>query len=54
MNEEEVIKEELTIGRLIDIALGVIQASTSNLDLNLDSILNVDDQSSLIVKLSEA
>jgi hypothetical protein len=35
-------------------ALGVIEASPSNLDLNVDPILDVDDQPTPIVKFSNA
>jgi hypothetical protein len=37
---------------LVDVALEVVEASPSNLDLNIDPIPNVDDQPPPIVKLS--
>jgi hypothetical protein len=39
---------------LVDIALEVVEASIPNLDLNIDFIPNVDDQSPPIVNLTDA
>jgi hypothetical protein len=41
---EDLIEEELTNINLVDMALEVVEASSSNLDLNVDPIPNVDDQ----------
>jgi hypothetical protein len=51
MDGEDLIEEELTNIELVDMALEVVEASTSNLDLNVDPIPNVDDQPPPIVKL---
>jgi hypothetical protein len=45
MDGEDLIEEELTNTELVDIALEVVEASLPNLDLNVDFIPNVDDQS---------
>jgi hypothetical protein len=50
---EDLIEEELTNINLVDMALEVVEASSSNLDLNVDPIPNVDDQPPPIVKLSD-
>ena len=44
----------MTIGELVDTTLRAIWASTFSWDLNLDLILDVDDQLSPIVKVSDA
>ena len=44
MDGEDLIEEELTNNELVDMALRVVEASPSNLDLNVDPILDVDDQ----------
>jgi hypothetical protein len=54
MDGEDLIEEELTNTELVDMALEVVGASPSNLDLNVDSIPNVDDQPPPIVKLTDA
>jgi hypothetical protein len=51
MDGEELIEKELTNIDLVDMALEVVEASPSNLDLNVDPIPNVDDQPPPIVKL---
>jgi hypothetical protein len=52
MDGEDFIEEELINIKLIDMALEVVEASPSNLDLNVDPIPNVDDQPLPIVKLT--
>jgi hypothetical protein len=52
MDEEDLIEEELINIELVYVALEVVEASPSNLDLNVDPIPNVDDQSPPIVKLT--
>jgi hypothetical protein len=54
MDGEDLIKEELTNTELIDMALEVVEASLSNLDLNVDPIPNIHDQPPPIVKLTDA
>jgi hypothetical protein len=54
MNGEDLIEEELSNIELVDMALEVVEASPSNLDLNVDPIPNVDDQPPTIVKLTDA
>jgi hypothetical protein len=54
MDAEDLVEEELTNTELIDMALEVVEASPSNLDLNVDPIPNVDDQPPPIVKLTDA
>ena len=54
MNRKDLIEDELINTKLIDMALEVVKALPSNLDLNVDPILNVDDQPPLIVKLTNA
>jgi hypothetical protein len=44
MNGKDLIEEELSKTELVDMALEVVKASPSNLDLNVDPITNVDDQ----------
>jgi hypothetical protein len=44
MDGEDLIEEELTNIELVYMALEVVEASPSNLDLNVDPIPNVDDQ----------
>jgi hypothetical protein len=51
MDGEDFIEEELTNTELVDMALEVVEALLSNLDLNVDPISNVDDQPPPIVKL---
>jgi hypothetical protein len=51
MDGKDLIGEELTNTKLVDVALEIIEASPSNLDLNVDSILNGDNQPPPIVKL---
>jgi hypothetical protein len=51
INGENLIEKELTNTELVDMALEVVEASPSNLDLNVDPIPNVDDQFPPIVKL---
>jgi hypothetical protein len=53
MDGEDLIEEELNNTELIDMALEVVEASPSNLDLNVDPIPNVDDQPPPIVKLTD-
>jgi hypothetical protein len=53
MDGEDLIEEELTNIEVIDMILGVVEVSPSNLDLNVDPILDVDDQPPSIVKLSD-
>jgi hypothetical protein len=52
MDGEDLIEEELTNTELVDMALEVVEASPSNLDLNVDPIPNFDDQPPPIVKLT--
>ena len=52
MDGKDLIEEELTYIELVNMVLEVVEASPSNLDLNVDPILN-DDQSPPIVKLSD-
>jgi hypothetical protein len=40
---EDLIEKELNNIELVDMALEVVEASPSNLDLNVDPIRNVDD-----------
>jgi hypothetical protein len=54
MDGEDFIEEELTNTELVDMALEVVEALLSNLDLNVDPISNVDDQPPPIVKLTDA
>jgi hypothetical protein len=54
MDGEDLIKEEFTNTELVDMALKVVEASPSNLDLNVGPISNVDDQPPPIVKLTDA
>jgi acetoacetate decarboxylase len=54
MDGEDLIGEELTNTKLVDMALEVVETSPSNLDLNANPIPNVDDQPPPIVKLSNA
>jgi hypothetical protein len=49
MDGKDLIEEELTNTRLVDMALEVVEASPPNLGLNVDSISNVDDQSPPII-----
>jgi hypothetical protein len=49
MDEEDLIEEELNNTELVDMAFEVVEASPSNLDLNVDFIPNVDDQPPPIV-----
>jgi hypothetical protein len=44
MDREDLIEEELTNIGLVNVALEVVEASPSNLDLNVEPIPNVDDQ----------
>jgi hypothetical protein len=53
MDGEDLIEEEFTNIELVDMALEVVEASPSNLDLNVESIPNVDDQSPPIIKLTD-
>jgi hypothetical protein len=53
MDGEDLIEEELTNTKLVDMALEVVEASPSNLDLNVDPIPNVDDQPPPIAKLTD-
>jgi hypothetical protein len=52
MDGKDLIEEELINTGLVDMALEVVEASPSNLDLNVDPIPNVDDQLPPIVKLT--
>jgi hypothetical protein len=52
MDGKDLIEEELINTELVDVALEVVEASPSNLDLNVDPIPNVDDQPPPIVKLT--
>ena len=52
MDGEDLIEEELTNTGFANMALEVVEASPSNLDLNVDPIPNVDDQPPPIVKLT--
>jgi hypothetical protein len=52
MDGEDFIEEELINTNLIDMALEVVEASPSNLNLNVNPIPNVDDQPPPIVKLT--
>ena len=54
MDGKDLIEKELTNIELVDMALEVVGASPSNLDLNVDPIPNVDDQLTPIVKLIDA
>jgi hypothetical protein len=45
MDGKDLIEEELINTELVDVALEVVEASPSNLDLNVDPIPNIDDQS---------
>jgi hypothetical protein len=54
MDGEDLIEEELTNTKLVDMTLEVNETSPSNLDLNVDPIPNVDDQPPPIVKLTNA
>jgi hypothetical protein len=53
MDGKDLIEEELTNIELVDMALGVVEASPSNLYLNVDPISDVDNQSPPIIKLSD-
>jgi hypothetical protein len=44
MDGEDLIEEELTNIGLVNVSLEVVEASPSNLDLIVDPIPNVDDQ----------
>jgi hypothetical protein len=50
---KDLIEEEFTNTELVDMALAVVEASPSNLDLNVDPIPNVDNQPLPIVKLTD-
>jgi hypothetical protein len=52
MDGKDLIEEELINTELVDVALEVVEASPSNLDLNVDPIPNIDDQPPPIVKLT--
>jgi hypothetical protein len=54
MDGEDIIEEELTNTKLVDMALEVVETSPSNLDLDVDPIPNVDDQPPPIIKLTNA
>jgi hypothetical protein len=54
MDGKYLIEKDLTNSELVDMALEVVEASPSNLDLNVDSILDVDDHPPPIVKLIDA
>jgi hypothetical protein len=54
MDRKDLIEEELINIELIDMALEVVKASPSNLDLNVDPIPNADDQPPPIVKIIDA
>jgi hypothetical protein len=51
MDGEDLLEEELNNAKLIDMALEVVEASPSNLDLNVDPIPNVDDQPHQLLSL---
>jgi hypothetical protein len=51
---EDLIEKELIKIELVDMALEVVEASPSNLDLNVNPISNIDDQPPPIVKLTDA
>jgi hypothetical protein len=53
MDGEDLIEEESINIELVDMALGVVEASPSNLELNVDPIPNADDQPPPIVKLTD-
>ena len=53
MDGEDFIEEELTSIELVNMALEVVEASPSNLVLNVDPIPNVGDQRPPIVKLTD-
>jgi hypothetical protein len=52
MDGEDLIQEELNNTELVNMALEIVEASSSNPDLNVDPIPNVDDQPPPIVKLT--
>jgi hypothetical protein len=53
MDREDLHEEEWTNIELVNVALEIIVASPSNLDLNVDPIPNVDNQPPPIVKLTD-
>jgi hypothetical protein len=51
MDGKDLTEKELINTKLVDKALEVVETSPSNLDLNVDSIPNVDDQPTPILSL---